>query len=147
MGHVDIFIVLLLSSVSISLLWGGAPERIAAMIISFGVVATALVASPYVERFSNIEINVMIVDILMLSMFTWLCLYADRFWPIWISAMQLIIVVSHLPKLFMPHILPQAYLTISAMWSYPIVATLIIATIRHQKRLRFSGLDRSWSSI
>jgi hypothetical protein len=147
MGHVDIFIVLFMSSVSISLLWGGAPERIAATIISFGVVATALVASPYLERFSDIEINVMIVDVVMLIMFTWLCLHADRFWPIWISAMQLIIVVSHLPKLFMPHILPQAYLTISAMWSYPIVAMLIIATFRHQMRLRNVGLDRSWSSI
>jgi hypothetical protein len=147
MGHVNIFIVLLMSSISISLLWGGAPERIAAAIISFGVVATALVASPYLDRFSSIEINVMIVDVVMLVMFTSLCMYADRFWPIWISAMQLIIVVSHLPKLFMPHIVPEAYLTISAMWSYPIVATLIIATFRHQKRLRNSGLDRSWSGI
>jgi hypothetical protein len=147
MGHIDIFLILLVSAVAISLLWGGAPERIAAVIITLGVVASALVASPYTNRFQGVEVNIMAVDTVMLLSFVLLALYADRFWPMWISSMQLILVLSHLPKLMMTAILSQSYMVLSAMWAYPIVLMLIIGTIRHRKRLKEFGTDYSWSDF
>ncbi len=59
--------------------------------------------------------------------------------------MQVIQVLSHIPMMLIPDLLPQAYYVIAAFWVYPMLIVLTIGTYRHQQRLRRFGVDRSWS--
>jgi len=61
--------------------------------------------------------------------------------------MQIIQVLSHIPKIIIPELLPQAYFVIAAIWAYPMLIVLAIGTYRHQQRLQRYGADRSWSDF
>jgi hypothetical protein len=43
-----------------------------------------------------------------------------------------------------PIVMPYAYATILAIWSYPMLLLLIAATFRHQRRIAKIGSDPSW---
>ena len=45
--------------------------------------------------------------------------------------MQIIQVLSHIPKMLIPELLPQAYFVIGAIWAYPMLIVLTIGTYRH----------------
>ncbi|MGC1469076.1 MAG: hypothetical protein WA793_06800, partial [Sphingorhabdus sp.] len=109
---------------------GGAPERLTAAIFAAGLAATVLLRAPYSTRFGTIDMGMFFADFAMLAGLVLVALYAERFWPIWISAFQVIQVLSHLPELLIPHLLPQAYLVIVSVWAYPMLFMLMIATLR-----------------
>jgi|TARA_R110002049_G_scaffold17309_1_gene67589 hypothetical protein len=126
---------------------GGQPERKAVMIFIIGFVMSVIMASPSDNRFTHPEIGILIVDLAMLAAFLMLALNAERYWTIWICSMQIIQVLSHIPKMLIPELLPQAYFVIGAIWAYPMLIVLTIGTYRHQQRLRLYGADRSWSDF
>lgn len=146
MTRMQFFLILFFTINAYAAIWGGKPERIAAAIFVPGFLFTTLVASPLAQRFGNVEVGVLLVDLAMLIAFVTMALYAERFWPLWMSAMQVIQVISHLPIIFIPELLPLAYGAVVVIWSYPMLLLLAIATYRHQQRLRKFGVDRSWSS-
>lgn len=125
---------------------GGAPERLAAAIFAVGLLATVLLRAPYSTRFGTIDIGMFLADFAMLVCLVCIALHAERFWPIWISAFQMIQVLSHLPELLIPRLLPEAYLIIVSVWAYPMLFLLIVGTLRHQRRLKQYGTDKSWSA-
>lgn len=111
-----------------------------------GMLLSSFAVSPLAQRFGNVEFGILLVDLVMLIAFVIMALYAERFWPLWMSAMQVIQVISHLPIIFIPELLPQAYGAVIMIWSYPMLILLAIATYRHQQRLKRYGADKSWSS-
>ncbi|MEO0439823.1 MAG: hypothetical protein AAF067_02990 [Pseudomonadota bacterium] len=146
MTRMQFFLTLFFLTNAYAAVWGGKPERIAVAIFVPGFLFTTLLFSPLTQRFGNVEFEVMLVDLAMLIAFVTMALYAERFWPLWMSAMQAIQVISHLPIIFIPELLPQAYGAVIIVWSYPMLFLLAIGTWRHQQRLRKFGADRSWSS-
>jgi hypothetical protein len=142
-----LFLGLFLTSLLYAFLRGGVPERLTAGIFALGLAATMTLSGAFVLRFGSIEIGIFLSDSAMLILLVWIALYAERFWPIWMSAMQVIQVLSHLPILLVPEILPEAYGAVVAIWSYPMLILLIMATWRHQNRLKTLGTDRSWSDF
>jgi len=117
------------------------------MIFIIGFVMSVIMASPSDNRFTHPEIGILIVDLAMLAAFLMLALNAERYWTIWICSMQIIQVLSHIPKMLIPELLPQAYFVIGAIWAYPMLIVLTIGTYRHQQRLQLYGADRSWSDF
>jgi hypothetical protein len=89
----------------------------------------------------------MLVDTAMLVTIVALALYADRFWPLWLAAFQVIQVVAHVPELLIPQLLPTAYGLIISVWAYPMLVILAIGTWRHRQRIKLFGKDASWSSF
>jgi hypothetical protein len=129
-------------------LWkGGAPERHVAVVFILGVVATTLLRQPFPNRFGSAEIGIFSTDVAMLAALVVIALNAERFWPIWISAFQLLQVFSHLADMFIPYLLPQTYMIIVSVWVYPMLALLAVGTIRHRTRIQLTGSDRSWSDF
>ena len=108
---------------------------------------TIITASPSDNRFMHPELGILIVDLVMLSAFVVLAISAERYWTLWICAMQVVQVLSHIPKMIIPELLPQAYFVIAAFWAYPMLLTLAIGTYRHRQRLRQFGVDKSWSDF
>ncbi|MEO9499241.1 MAG: hypothetical protein ABJD75_03590 [Parasphingorhabdus sp.] len=144
---IQLFYVLFLAICASALVWGGKPEKAAVLILVPGFLLSMLAVSPLSQRFANVELGLFLVDSAMLTAFVILALNAERYWPLWMSAMQAIQVISHLPIIFIPELLPQAYGAVIGIWSYPMLALLGIGTWRHRQRLKKFGADKSWSNF
>ncbi|MFS0771523.1 hypothetical protein [Sphingomonas sp. 1P08PE] len=149
MAHVLFFYGLLLLACSYAALAGGAPERVAAAILLLGTVATWVVAIAgrgyYAGQFRSAELGILAVDATMLLALLALSLSADRFWPLWLTAIHGFGVVGHIARLIAPDILTDVYKAAHALSAYPALLLLIAATRWHRRRLATEGHDRSWS--
>lgn len=141
-----LYLALLVACFGYAFFRGAAPERIGIAIIAASNVATVVVASTQSMRFRSAEVGILIVDSVTVFAFSVLALRAERFWPIWVSALLAIGVIGHAAKLANPAVIPWAYAFVHSIWSYPILLLLFIGTYRHQQRLKLNGADRSWTS-
>jgi hypothetical protein len=130
-----------------AMLRGGAPERIGASILFFGSALTYAAVSAPAARFASIEAGIFAVDVAALLGFLVVALCAERFWPLWITALQIIGTAGHAVKLVDPQVLRWSYAFALAFWSYPMLILLTAATWAHQRRLARVGVDKSWSSF
>jgi hypothetical protein len=139
------FLLLFAAACSYALWRGGAPERIVASVFAIGLAGTLLLQAPLAARFGSLELGIFLTDVAMLGAIVAVALNADRFWPLWIGAFQIIQVLSHVPQAIIPHLLPTTYGAIVAIWSYPMLAILVAGTARHRRRLADYGIDPAWS--
>ena len=129
-------------------LWrGGAPERSGAVIFLIAVVLTRIAISEAASRFSSVELGILIVDLAVLAALLFLALRAERYWPIWLTALHIVGTAGHIVKLADPDTIRRAYAFALAFWSYPQLFLLAIGTYRHQQRLARNGADPSWSTF
>ena len=129
-------------------LWkGGTPERLVSVIILVGVAWSALFRFPYHSPFGVINIGIWSADIVVFIALIATALHSERYWTIWMSSFQLVQVISHLPELLIPHLLPGVHLLIISLWIYPMLIILIAGTLRHTQRMKTFGTDRSWSDF
>ncbi|HYE27387.1 MAG TPA: hypothetical protein VEA61_04035 [Allosphingosinicella sp.] len=145
------FVALLIVCTLYAVIWGGAPERIGASAYAVAVAATHLSLLTHAGQaqdgeFQKVEFGVLTVDVLLFASFTALALRANRFWPIWVSALLGLGVLGHLARWLGPEVIPWAYAAILSIWSYPILAIIALGTWHHQRRLAKYGADNSWSN-
>src|SRR5689334_20536392 len=76
---------------------GRSDERIAAATCLLATFATNLVYNPH-GSFAAVEMGILSVDVATFAAFTFLALRTDRFWPLWISGLQLTTVIAHALK-------------------------------------------------
>jgi len=129
-----LFNALLLASCGYAWFRGRSDERVVAAVCIGASLLTLAVISSFRTLYSNLEIGVLTVDIATLAAFTYVALRSERFWPLWISGLQLTTSVAHLMKVIEPTLLPIAYSAAARMWSYPILIILAIGTWRGQRR-------------
>jgi hypothetical protein len=147
MSRIDFFFSLLTVVCIYSAVWGGQPEKRAVVIFVVGIALSIIADDLSDNGFAQLEIGVFMADLLVLFAFSMLALSAERYWTLWICAMQVVQVLSHIPKMIIPELLPQAYYIVIAFWIYPMLLTLAIGTYRHRQRLRQFGVDKSWSDF
>ena len=131
-----VFKILLLLVVLYALLRGRRDERHVSMILVVGVLASYIVVSPVTERFSGVETNLMIVDMLVFAGFLWVALRSDRFWPLWIAGLQLTTILGHVLKLVDTSLFPKAYGAALVFWVYPMLLILAVGTWRNSRRVQ-----------
>ena len=124
---------------------GGGPERIGAAAYGLSCVASHFAFSAPL-RFRHVETGVFLIDVLVFATFIFLALRANRFWPIWVSALLGLGVLAHLARWTGPTTVPWAYQVIMSIWSYPILALIALGTFNHRRRLARSGADPSWTA-
>jgi hypothetical protein len=142
--NILVYHFLLLTCWGYSLWRGGAPERIGATILLIGSILTKAAFSAPVGHLKSMEVGVFIVDIVTLAAFLGLALGAERFWPLWVAALQIIGTAAHLVKLLDPELFWRTYAFMLAIWAYPMILLMIAGTWRHRRRLRRFGFDKSW---
>lgn len=145
MGVNLVYLVLLVASCVYAAIRGGAPERIGIAIIAANAVLTLFLVSASPIRFQGVEVGVFIVDVLAFLCFVLLALRANRFWPLWVSALLGLGVLGSLAMLLHPRVIPWAYAVVLSIWSYPILLLVALGTHRHQRRLTMHGADPSWT--
>jgi hypothetical protein len=141
-----IYDILLVACWAYAMLKGGAPERIGASILLAGSALTFVMVTGPARRFASMEIGILLVDVAALLAFLVLALRAERYWPLWITGLQLIGTAGHVVKLVEPDVIRWAYAFVLAFWAYPMMLLLAVGTWLHQRRLALHGADRSWST-
>jgi hypothetical protein len=135
------FSALLIGSCGYAILRGRHDERFTALVCLAASVASIALTGPTTLRYSQIELGVLAVDLLTLAAFTHVALRSDRFWPLWISGLQLTTSIAHLLKAAEPGLVPLAYAAAGRFWAYPILIMLVIATWRSNRRGRIEASD------
>lgn len=145
MWHMLLFYALLLGGSGYALGWGGAPERMFALICLAGFAASLWVETPFVHRFRHVEVGLLLVDFAMFCALYILSIFSKRFWPIWMTAMQGLVVLAHVVALI-PQPSAFGYQALEEFWSFPQLMLLIVAVHRHQRRLARIGTDPPWAT-
>lgn len=149
MLHVLFFYTVLLLACGYAGWRGGAPERCAAAILVAGTIATWAVAigwrGAWLGHFRKAEYGILLVDCAMLVALAAVAALADRFWPLWLTAIHGFGVVAHIAKALAPDILPGVYKVEHAFSAYPGLLLLAAATHWHRGRMRATGRDNAWS--
>lgn len=149
MLHVLFFYALLLVACGYAGWRGGAPERCVAAVLVAGTIATWAVAigwrGAWLGHFRTVEHGILLVDVAMLVALAAVAARADRFWPLWLTAIHGFGVVAHGAKALAPDILPEVYKVEHAFSAYPGLILLIAATRWHRRRLAETGRDNAWS--
>ena len=142
----SIYIGLLIGAVVYGLVYGGLPERIVAVVL----LGTFLL-DPLLHRLfhagGGFDPTHLVLDTTALVAFTVVALNANRLWTLWLSALQLITLMSHAMRLFDVSIHPAVSAAMQVVWSYPALLLLVIGTANHRQRLTMVVEDKSWSSF
>lgn len=136
MIRVILFDLLLFGVCGYALLKGTRDARIVAIACVVANFASYALRGPVMTSYSSIETGVLAVDLLALFVFGFVALTSDRFWPLWISGLQLTTTIGHLMKMISSDLVPIAYAYALRFWSYPILIILAVAVWRHQRRSR-----------
>ena len=100
---------------------------------------------PVEGDYASVEVGVLVTDLALFGVITVIALTSTRFWPMLQASMMGCDLLGHLAKPLGPDILPKAYYATVAVWGYPMVILLIVATWRHRVRLRRYGVDYAWA--
>lgn len=111
---------------------GGWEERSAAASMMIGSYASALVTSAD-GSFRHFEGAMAVVDFVLFLSLQLVALRSNKFWPLWLAAIQGVTVLGHLAPLI-PNMLPSTSYNAVALWSYPSWILLAVAVRRHQHR-------------
>ncbi len=126
---------------------GGAPERAVAALLLVAAIVSSLIPVIPGRTFFVIDVDVIAIDLVLLSVLVLIAVRADRFWPLWLAALQLVAIGVHGVRAYDPHILPIVYARIVGEIAYPMLALLVIGTVRHHSRALRLGGERDWSPL
>ncbi len=129
--------------------WGAGPERaLAAVLVWFrvadwayhGIFAASL-------QLTNVDLAHALIDLVACVAAFAVALHANRIYPLWFAAVQLLAVFAHLARAMAVEILPVVYAIMFIAPSYLQIAILAWGVWRHRRRVRRFGPYRSWRSF
>jgi hypothetical protein len=123
---------------------GGAPERVAAGVLVSASLATSALPV-HLASYHTVEWAMLGIDAAVLIGLLLLAATADRFWPIWVAAVQLIAVAVHGIRSYDPHVFPIVYARLAGELAYPILFMVAGGVWRHVRRA--PERDWSWQSL
>jgi hypothetical protein len=126
MWTVAIYYGVLLLTVAVAVRRGGPLEKWAAFTALLASVCTTILSPT--PQWTDIEINIFVIDLVALASFWFIALRTQRFWPYWITGWQLIAIFGHLQKLMFSEILARPYALLSMYISYPILLVILYAS-------------------
>jgi hypothetical protein len=145
-GPVTLFLLVLLLAVGLVVFRrGGPPEWAAWAIIASWILADVayhLVFGP--STFNKVDPVHVILDSAELVAITWVALRANRMWPLWAAAAQVICVSGHVAALIEPGGMTRAYWAMTQLPQYIQLTALLLGTASHLRRKRQWGEYRSW---
>lgn len=118
------------------LLLGGQPERVGAIILIVGSIATGVVSAGILgsSTWDHLETGILAVDVVVLIALWAVALTSNRFWPYWVTAWQLLAVLVHLQMVFFANIVPTAYSYASMYLAFPMVLLMLFASVTRRLR-------------
>ena len=129
-----------------ALRWGATPERICA-----ATLFTVTVADPayhfligHGAIYRSVDIGHLVMDVVVAAIFVAVALRANRVYPLWLAAFQLVSVLSHFAREVTDFFPMRAYGFMSFGPYYFILLILAGGIALHARRSRYVGPYRSW---
>ena len=144
MTHYHFFFLMLAACSGYSLLFGGRPERVTALIFIVAGMATPLVLPTFLARYRSPEVGEIVIDAAMYGAFLLIALRTDRYWTLWMSGLQGVQLSSHLLGLIGGRSANLAYAIVAHVLCYPMLMLLVVAVSRHRRRAGDRGIAKSW---
>jgi hypothetical protein len=143
----QVFLACLLGACCYALWRGGAPERIVAGLFLTAWVASIVGDFPFAARFFTVAPAVLVIDGLLFAALLAVALRADRYWPMAVVSLQVIILLAHLMRVLDPELIRRVYSILINLPVYPQLLLLAAGAARHRQRLKRHGSDPSWSNF
>lgn len=143
--EVILALALFFAAGSVAAIRGGPPERLAAAIIICWIVIDVsyhLVFGP--SGFERVDPVHLVLDGGELIVIVWLALRANRMWPLWAAAAQLVCVTGHVAVLISPEGMRRAYWAMTQLPPYIQLVALFLGAVAHSRRFARIGPYRSW---
>lgn len=118
-----------------ALVYGDRDERAVAIIYAGGAIVSPFVVGSYHHSFAGVETGLLVVDGLTFLGIAVVALGSRKFWPLWVTWLLGVTLISHLSPLLGQHISPWGYALAEKFWSYLPLFILGGATWQHRKRL------------
>ena len=136
-----------LAVLALIVLWrGAAPERsILAVFIS--MIALDRLYHLIVHsgaHFQNVDLGHLTIDLLSAVVLLVIALYANRQYPLWLSALQFVAVISHIIRSISPEVDKGAYSIFMVAPSYLQILVFAVGLSIHLQHQRKRGPYRSW---
>ena len=135
----------ILATVALALRKGDEPEQLTALVMMTALFADwinhRLLGTP---NYFTINPGHFVLDGWMLIVLVWIALYANRGWPLWIGALQLIAVAGHMAKLFDVSAIRRGYWAMVAVPGYVQLVVLWIGLAAHIRRVERIGRYAAW---
>ena len=124
---------------------GDEPERMVAIILVatfvFDIANHLIFGDP---TWFEVNPGHFVIDMWAFLTLTWVALKANRGWPLWSSATQLIVVIAHFAKLFEIDEARRSYWVMTQVPALMQLVVLIIGTYAHAARQRRIGRYAAW---
>lgn len=121
-----LFLALLAFTLLAAFAWGGRDERLGALAM---LAATLLTPLMQARHFAGPELGIVLVDILLFAALLAIALQSRHFWPIWAAGFHLCALAVHFAAWRWPGMLPAAYAETLVIWSYPVLAAVLLGTL------------------
>ncbi|MGL5838411.1 MAG: hypothetical protein ACRCY3_07920 [Sphingorhabdus sp.] len=128
MNHKLIYYFMLSLTVALAFRFGARSERQGAVIAMVGSIASTFITRQ--DRWDSLDLRLLTIDLMVLAGFWWLSLKSDRYWPYWLTGWQLVAVILHIQRGLFEDILPAPYALLSMYLAYPMLAVILVASIR-----------------
>ena len=124
---------------------GGEPERLVAIVIVAALVCDVLNHLLFGDpTWFDVNPGHFVIDIWTFLVFGWVALKANRGWPLWVCAAQLIVVIAHFSKLFEVDEARLSYWVLTQVPDCVELVVLIIGTAAHVMRQDRIGRYAEW---
>ena len=130
-----------------ALIWGAGPERAIAatwLIVFEFLSALYLKVFGISYQFASIDAYLALTDIAAGALWLTIALNANRNYPVWIAAFQLVAMGAHAVRGLVDAVSPFAYLVLATGPSYCQLALIFAGFVRHVRRERRVGPYRDW---
>lgn len=144
--RIAIFVAVLLIALGYAFLRGGGPERVMAGIATTMVASDQILHQFIATEFHTLDLGHLAIDLFGALTTTALALTAHRFWPMVAAVAHIVPLLAHLSRVLDLSVHPVAYLSMQVASSWLVPPLLVLATWRHQRRLRQNGSDPSWNA-
>ena len=124
---------------------GGPPERFAVKVVIIWLltdVSYHLIFGP--SGFTTVDPAHLVIDGAELVAITWLALHANRVWPLWAAAAQLMTFSGHAVVLLGQGGWSQAYWAMTQLPPFIQLVALVCGAAFHSRRYQRIGHYRSW---
>lgn len=128
--------------------WGAGPERALAAVLVWFRIADWIYHGVFEIslQLTDIDLAHALIDLVACFAAFAVALYANRIYPLWFAAVQLLAVFVHLARGLAVDILPVVYAMMFIAPSYLQIAILALGIWLHRRRTRQHGPYRSWRS-
>ena len=133
------FLMLLAGSAAFAFWKGDYSLRLVASIVVVGSILSALAQRQAPDAWHYGELGTLLIDISMLAAFGAIMFSSNRFWPIWMTAAQLLTVVAHFGPIFRHSHIAIPFAISEQIWSWFILVQLLVATALHLHSVKGSA--------